>query len=45
MNKKRLRIILLAGGTVLIILGSALDEAASVYAKAARICLECIGIG
>ena len=45
MNQKRLRIFLLVGGAVLIILGVALDEAASVYAKAVKICLECIGIG
>jgi len=45
MNKKSLRILLLGGGAVLIILGVALDEAVSVYAKAVRICLECIGIG
>ncbi len=45
MNKKHLRIILLTMGTALLILGAARGEAVSVYTKAVKICLECIGIG
>ncbi len=45
MNKKHLRIILLTMGVVLLILGVIRDEAVSVYTKAVKICLECIGIG
>ena len=39
-----LRIFLLAAGILMVAMGVARDEAASVYAKAIRICLECIGI-
>ncbi len=45
MNKKHLRILLLTMGVVLLILGAVRNEAVSVYTKAVKICLECIGIG
>jgi len=42
---KALKYIILAAGIVLIVVGAATGEAQSVFLKAIRICLECIGIG
>ena len=40
-----LQTVLLIIGTVLIVIGVIRGEAGTVFAKAIRICLECIGIG
>ena len=36
---------LIALGVVLIVVGIALKQPDSVFAKAAKICMECVGIG
>ena len=45
MRKRIITISLLALGVVLIIVGIALKQPDSVFAKAAKICMECVGIG
>ena len=44
-NHKILSVILLFVGLALVIAGLFRDEAQTVFNKASRICLECIGIG
>ncbi|MBQ6239043.1 MAG: thioredoxin [Firmicutes bacterium] len=45
MIKKNVSWIILAAGILLIAVGCMLGQPDSVLAKAARICLECVGIG
>lgn len=45
MNRQLLRGALLILGIVFIVLGAVRGEVDTVFAKAVRICLECIGIG
>ena len=40
-----IQIFLLAVGTVMIVFGIQRGEAATVLAKAIKLCLECVGIG
>lgn len=44
-KRTALRMILLALAAGLIVLGAYSGEAQTVFAKATRICLECIGLG
>ena len=45
MRKRIFTFSLIALGVVLIVVGIALKQPDSVFAKAARICMECVGIG
>jgi ribosomal protein S12 len=45
MRKRIITISLIAAGIILIVVGIALKQPESVLSKAARICMECIGIG
>ena len=45
MRKRIITFSLIALGVVLIVVGIALKQPDSVFAKAARICMECVGIG
>lgn len=45
MRKRIVTVSLLAAGIILIAVGIALKQPDSVLSKAARICMECIGIG
>ena len=46
LNRKAvIQMILLAAGVVMIGVGAQRGEVATVFTKAVRICLECIGIG
>ena len=45
MRKRILTFSLIGIGVILIIVGIALKQPDSVFAKAARICMECVGIG
>lgn len=45
MRKRAATFILLALGLVLIIVGIVLKQPDSVFSKAAKICMECVGIG
>ncbi|MBR4914341.1 MAG: hypothetical protein IKZ42_03595 [Clostridiales bacterium] len=45
MRKRIITFSLIGIGLVLIIVGIALKQPDSVFAKAARICMECVGIG
>ncbi|CAC9931655.1 hypothetical protein PEPCOX59622_00947 [Aedoeadaptatus coxii] len=45
MNRQFVRFSLLALGAVCIVYGAYRGEVDTVFAKAVRICLECIGIG
>lgn len=45
MRKRIITISLIAIGVILIVVGIALKQPASVFAKAAKICMECVGIG
>ena len=45
MNRRNMTAVLLALGAVLTAVGVAAGQPAAVLAKAARICLECVGIG
>ena len=45
MRKRILTFSLIGIGVFLIIVGIALKQPDSVFAKAARICMECVGIG
>jgi ribosomal protein S12 len=45
MRKRIITISLIAAGIILIVVGIALKQPESVFSKAARICMECIGIG
>ena len=45
MRKRIITFSLLAAGVILIIVGIALKQPDSVFAKAAKICMECVGIG
>ncbi len=45
MRKRIVTISLIAAGIILIVVGIALKQPESVFSKAARICMECIGIG
>ena len=43
--KRRLSLLLAALGLALIGVGASLGQSAQVLAKAARICMECVGLG
>ena len=45
MRKRAATFILLALGLALIIVGIVLGQPDSVFSKAAKICMECVGIG
>ncbi len=45
MRKRIITFSLIGIGVILIIVGIALKQPDSVFAKAARICMECVGIG
>ena len=45
MRKRIITFSLIALGVVLIVVGIALKQPDSVFAKAAKICMECVGIG
>ena len=45
MRKRVITISLIATGVILIVVGIALKQPDSVFAKAAKICMECVGIG
>ena len=45
MHKRIITISLIAAGIILIIVGIALKQPDSVLSKAAKICMECVGIG
>ena len=45
MRKRIITFSLIGIGLVLIIVGVVLKQPDSVFAKAARICMECVGIG
>ena len=45
MRKRAATFIFLALGITLIIVGIALKQPDSVFSKAAKICMECVGIG
>lgn len=45
MRKRIITFSIIALGVVLIVVGIALKQPDSVFAKAARICMECVGIG
>ena len=45
MRKRIITISLIAAGIILIVVGIALKQPENVYTKAARICMESIGIG
>ena len=45
MRKRIITISLIATGIILIIVGIALKQPDYVLAKAAKICMECVGIG
>ena len=45
MRKRIITFSLIGIGAILIIVGIALKQPNSVFAKAARICMECVGIG
>ena len=45
MSKRIITIFLISAGIILIIAGIVLKQPESVLAKAAKICMECIGIG
>ena len=45
MRKRIITVSLIAAGVILIIVGIALKQPESVFAKAAKICMECVGIG
>ena len=45
MRKRIITFSLIAIGVVLIVVGIALKQPDSVFAKAAKICMECVGIG
>ena len=45
MRKHIITISLIAAGIILILVGIALKQPESVLSKAARICMECVGIG
>ncbi|MBQ6601900.1 MAG: hypothetical protein IJH99_00680 [Eubacterium sp.] len=44
-KRNALRLVLLAAAAVLVIAGIAARDPAAVWSKAAKICLECIGLG
>lgn len=45
MKKRTVSYLLLAASGVLIAVGAAAAQAGDVWTKAARICMECVGIG
>lgn len=45
MRKRILTISLIAAGIILIVVGIVLKQPEGVFTKAARICMECIGLG
>lgn len=45
MRKRIITFSLLAAGIILIAVGIILKQPDSVFAKAAKICMECVGIG
>ena len=45
MRRRIITVSLIAAGVILIIVGIALKQPESVFAKAAKICMECVGIG
>jgi len=45
MRRRIITISLIAAGMILIAVGILLKQPDSVFAKAAKICMECIGIG
>ena len=45
MRRRIITISLIASGIILIVVGVCLKQPDAVFAKAAKICMECIGIG
>ena len=45
MRKNIITFSIIAAGLILIVVGIALNQPGSVLSKAAKICMECIGIG
>ncbi|WP_185752533.1 CD1871A family CXXC motif-containing protein [Butyrivibrio sp. AE2032] len=45
MRRHVLTIVFIAAGVILIIVGIALGHPAQVLTKAAKICMECVGLG
>lgn len=45
MSRKTVPIFLILAGVLLILIGLSRGEANDVFSKAARICLECMGLG
>ncbi len=45
MRKRIITVSLIAAGVILIVVGIALKQPDSVFSKAAKICMECVGIG
>jgi ribosomal protein S12 len=45
MRKRIITVSLIAAGVILIVVGIVLKQPESVFAKAAKICMECVGIG
>ena len=45
MTKKQAQLLLLAAGVLMLLFGLWRGEAATVFSKAIRLCMECVGIG
>ena len=45
MTKKQAQLLLLAAGVLMLLFGLWRGEAATIFSKAIRLCMECVGIG
>ena len=45
MTKKQAQLLLLAAGVLMLLFGLLRGEADTVFSKAIRLCMECVGIG